>query len=109
MVLENFDKLDWYYTWRSMDISSDLYQMWVSKQVTGDADVIARVVPFDGKLTVFDARWFGGDVVILPECIKEVGGVVGGKELDSEVIYSKGEGGSQGCVGPKTRVWDPGV
>ena len=29
-------------------------------------------------------------------------GVVGGEELDSEVIYIKGGGGRQGCVGPKT-------
>ena len=32
-----------------------------------------------------------------------MGGVGGGKEFDSKVIDSKGEGGRQGGVGPKTR------
>ena len=31
-----------------------------------------------------------------------MGGVVYGKDLDSEVISSEGEGGRQGCVGLKT-------
>ena len=62
----------------------------------GDVDIIARVVPFDGKPAVFDTRWVNGDGLILPERVEEVGRIVGGKELDTEVIYRKGEGGSQG-------------
>ena len=69
----------------------------------GDVDVIARVVPFDGNPKVHAARWVDGDVVICPDCVEEVGGVGGGEELDSKVIYSEDEGGRQGCVGPKTR------
>ena len=68
----------------------------------GDVDVIARLVPFDGKPAVLAVRWVDGDGVILPERDEEVSGVGGGEELDSEVIYIKGEGGRQGCVGPKT-------
>ena len=69
----------------------------------GYVDVITRVVPFDDKPTVLAARGVDGDGVIPPERVEEVGGVVGGKELDSEVIYSEGEGGRHGYVGPKTR------
>ena len=72
----------------------------------GDVDVIARVVPFYGKYAVIAARGVGDDGVILPERVEEVGGVVGGEELDSEVIYIEREGGRQGCMGPKTRVVD---
>ena len=68
----------------------------------GYVDVIARVVPFDGKPAVLAARWVDGDGLILLERIEEVGGVVGGEELDTEVIYIEGEGGGQVCVGPKT-------
>ena len=32
-----------------------------------------------------------------------MGGVVGSKEIDSEVIYIDGESDRQGCVDPKTR------
>ena len=39
--------------------------------------------------------------MIIPERIEEAGGVVGGKKLDSKVVYSEGEGGGQGCGGPK--------
>ena len=56
----------------------------------GDVDLIARVIPFDGNPAVLAVRSVDSDGVIFPERIKEVGGVVGGKELDSEVIYSKG-------------------
>ena len=69
----------------------------------GDVDVIARVVPFDGKPALVATRGVNGDGVIRPERVEEVGGVVGGEELDSEVIYSEGEGGRKGCVGSKTR------
>ena len=69
----------------------------------GYVDVIARVVPFDGKATVLAARWVDGDGVIILERVEELSGVVGGEELDSEVIYSEGEGGRHGYVGPKTR------
>ena len=50
----------------------------------GDVDVISRVVPFDGEPALLAARWFDGDGIILPERVKEVGGVVGGKELDTK-------------------------
>ena len=59
----------------------------------GDVDVIAGVVPFDGQAAVLAARWADGDEVILLERVKEVGGVVCGKELNTEVVYSEGEGG----------------
>ena len=58
----------------------------------GDVDIIAGVVPFDGQAAVLAVRWVDGDGVILSERVKEVGGVVCGEELDTEVIYSKGEG-----------------
>ena len=45
----------------------------------GDIDVIAGVFPFDGQATVLAARWVDGDGVIIPERVKEVGGVVSGK------------------------------
>ena len=54
----------------------------------GDVDVVFWVVPIDGKSAVIAARWVDGDGVILPECIEEVGGVVGGEQFDSKVIYS---------------------
>ena len=69
----------------------------------GDVDIIDRVVPFNGKPAVLAARSVDGDGVILQERAKEVGGVIGGEELVSKVIYSKNEGGRQGCVCPKTR------
>ena len=59
----------------------------------GDFYVIAREVPFDVKPAVIAARWADSDGVIFPERIEEVGGVVGGKELDTKLVYSKGEGG----------------
>ena len=68
----------------------------------GYVDVISRIVPFDGKPAVLASRWVDSEGVILPECVKEVGGVVDGKELDTKVIYNEGEGGRQSCVGPKT-------
>ena len=45
----------------------------------GDVDVVFWVVPMDSKFAVLAARLIDGDGVILPECIEEVGGVVGGK------------------------------
>ena len=69
----------------------------------GDFDVINRVVLFGVKPAVLAARGDNVDGVILPGRVEEVGGVVCGKELDSRVIYSEGEGGRQVCVGPKTR------
>ena len=69
----------------------------------GDVDVISQVIPFDGKLTVLASRWFNSDVVIILEGFEEVGDVVGGKQIDSDVIENKGEGGRQGGLGPKTR------
>ena len=44
-----------------------------------DVNVLLRVVPTNGKSAVLAARWVDGDGVIIPECIEEVGGVVGGK------------------------------
>ena len=52
----------------------------------GDVDIVFRVVPIDGKSVVLASIWVDGDRVILPECIKEVGGVVGGKEFYFKVI-----------------------
>ena len=45
----------------------------------GDVNIVFRVVPIDGKSAVLAVRWVDRDGVILPECIKEMGGVVGGK------------------------------
>ena len=69
----------------------------------GDVDVIARVIPFDGKPAGFASRWVDSDAVFSPESIEEVGGVLGGNKFDSKVINSKGECGRQGGVGPNTR------
>ena len=41
---------------------------------------------------------------MISESIEEVGGVVSGKELDSKVVYSNGEGGGKGRMGPKARI-----
>ena len=59
----------------------------------GDVDAIVRLVPINGKSTVISARRVDIDGAILPECIEEVGGVVGGEEFDSKFIYSEGGGG----------------
>ena len=59
----------------------------------GYVNVIVRVIPIDGKSVGLAARRVDGDGVILPECVEEVGGIVGGQEFDPKVIYSKGEGG----------------
>ena len=40
---------------------------------------------------------------MLSERIKEVGGVIGGEELDAKVVYSKDEGDGKGRMGPKAR------
>ena len=45
----------------------------------GDVDVIARVVPFDGKTTVLSVRGVNGDGVMPPEPVEEVSSVDGGK------------------------------
>ena len=45
----------------------------------GDVNVIVRVFPIGGKSAVLAARRVDGDGVILPECVKELDGVVGGK------------------------------
>ena len=44
-----------------------------------DVDVIARVVPFDGKPAVLAARWVDSDGVMPPEPVEEVSIVDGGK------------------------------
>ena len=59
----------------------------------GDANVVFWVVQIDGKSAVLAARWVNGDGVILPKFIEEVGGIGGGVEFYSKVIYSEGEGG----------------
>ena len=59
----------------------------------GDVNVISGVVSFDGQVAVLASRWVDGDGVILSEHIEKVGGVVYGKELDIEVVYSNSEGG----------------
>ena len=68
----------------------------------GDVNIISGVVPFDGQAALLSARWADGDGIILPERVEEVGGVVGGEELDTEVVYSKGGGGGEDCVGTKS-------
>ena len=50
--------------------------------------VIFGVVSFDGQAAVLSARWVDGDGVIFSERVDEVGGVVCGKELDTEIVYS---------------------
>ena len=67
----------------------------------GDVEEFARVVTFDGKPVVLAVRCVDGDEVILLELDEEVRGIVCGKELNTKVIYSKGEGGRQGCMRPK--------
>ena len=84
-------------------------QVFADRVEHGYVNVIARVVQFDIKFGVLASRGVDGDGLTCPERVKEVGDVVGGEELDSEVIYSKGEGGRQGYVGPKTSVWDTGA
>ena len=69
----------------------------------GYVDVVFWLVPIDGQSAVLSARWFDGDGVMLSERIEEVGGVVGGKELDATVVYIKGEGGGKDIMGPKAR------
>ena len=68
----------------------------------GDVDVIAKVVPFYDKPALRAVRWVDNDGVIILERVEDVGGFVGGKEIDTKVIYNEGESGRQGCVGPKT-------
>ena len=58
-----------------------------------DVDVITGVVPFYGPAVVLAARWVHGDGLIFSERVEELGGVVCGKELDTEVVYREGEGG----------------
>ena len=69
----------------------------------GGFDVFFWVVPIDGQSAVLVARWVDGDGLMLLERIKEVGGVVGGKELYAKVVYSKGEVGGKGRMDPKAR------
>ena len=45
----------------------------------GDVNIVFWLVPIYSKPAVLAARWVDGDEVILLECIKEVGGVGGGK------------------------------
>ena len=71
----------------------DAVQGFADRVQHGDVDVVLQVVSIYGKSAVLAARWVGSDGLILPECIKEVGGVVRVKEFDSKVIYSEGEGG----------------
>ena len=56
----------------------------------GDVDIVVRVVPIDGKSAVLATRWVDGDGLIIPECIEEVGVIIGGEEFDSKVIYREG-------------------
>ena len=45
----------------------------------GDVNTVFWVVPINGHYSVLAAIWVNGDIVMLLECIDEVGGVVGGK------------------------------
>ena len=69
----------------------------------GDVDVVFWVFPIDGHSAVIAARWVDGDGLMLSDRIKDVGGIVGGEELDTKVFYSEGEGGGKGRMVPKSR------
>ena len=58
-----------------------------------DVDVISGVVPFNGQAALLAARWVDDDGIIFSERVEEVGGIVCGKEIDTKVVYRKGEGG----------------
>ena len=62
-------------------------QGFVERVGHGDVDVIDGVVSFGGQAIVLATRWVDGDGVIILERVEEVGGVVCGKELDTEVVY----------------------
>ena len=59
----------------------------------GYVNVVFWLVPIDGQSTVIASRPLDGDRVMILEFIDEVGVVVSGEEFDSEVVYSKSEGG----------------
>ena len=54
----------------------------------GDVDAIVRVIPIYVKSSVLAARRVDCDGVTLPDCVKDVGGVVGVEYFFSEVIIS---------------------
>ena len=66
----------------------EAFQVFADGVGHGYFDIVFRLFPIDGNSVVLAARWVNGDVVILLECIEEVGGVIGGEEFDSKVIYS---------------------
>ena len=45
----------------------------------GDVNIVFWVAPIDDKYTLLAVIWVNSDGVIFPECIEEVGGVVGGE------------------------------
>ena len=59
----------------------------------GYVEVFYWVVPIYGHYAVLSTRPIDGDGVILLECINDVGGVVGGREFNAKVVYSKSEDG----------------
>ena len=67
----------------------------------GYVGVFFWVVPIYEQSVVLSAIWVDGDVVLLLEHIDEVGGIGVGEELDAKVVYSEGEGGGKGRMGPK--------
>ena len=76
----------------------------------GDVDIFFWVVSIDGQSAVLAARWVDGDGVMLSERIEEVGGVVGGEELDVKVVYIEDEGGGKDRMVPKaTGIFHRGV
>ena len=70
-------------------------------------DVTDGAIPVDFQAAVLAARWVDGDCIIFSERIEEVGGIVCGEELDTDIICSKGEGSGQGCVCPKAGGYAP--
>ena len=76
-------------------------QVFADRVGHGDVDVVFWVVPIDGQSAVLAPRWVDGNGVMLSDLIKEVGCIVGGKEIDAKVVYSESEGGGKGRIGPK--------
>jgi hypothetical protein len=68
----------------------------------GDVDPSVSVIPIDGETEIAGARPVFGEVIFGGKGIKEVIGVLLGKEFDSEVIDSESESGATRGVAPET-------
>ena len=82
----------------------EAFQGFADRVGHGDVDILFWVVPINGQSAVLASIWVDGDGVMCSECINEVGGLVGGEEIDAKVIYSKGEGGGKVKMCPKARI-----